>query len=58
VCEFMLSDMDLGTTAFGYVDAGQWNYFTVSTSSALMLNVTAYMNTAITPGGDCDLYEW
>jgi hypothetical protein len=55
VCEYKDSNLQMGETVFGYVDAGQWNYFSVSASSSLILNVSSYMDVSLTPNGDCDL---
>ena len=56
-CEYQDEDLVVGgDTSVGYVDSGQWNYFTVTSDSAGILNVTALMNTGVTPMGDCDLY--
>ncbi len=55
-CEFKDYDLRVGETGHGFVDNGQWNYFSVSPNSDSMLNITAMMDTSVTPNGDCDLY--
>jgi hypothetical protein len=57
VCEYEEADLVVGgPSSSGYVDAGEWNFFTVTSDSSDILNVTALMDTGVTPLGDCDLY--
>ena len=55
-CEYHLNDLILSQSMNGFVDAGQWNYFSISTQTSSNLIVSAQENASLTPNGDCDLY--